>query len=336
MNKEACIIATGEWNNSRVLFKNRDRNYIPPIKVYHEIHNGVEILYYRDELTGWTEGINEFGIGIVNAALAVKDDEKAKLRILEKKKKTVNGERTVHPDKDPIKMMNALQCDNVDDAISILCEDSGFLGHTFVSDGFVTKAIELTSEHECIVRTLRNSGVHVRTNHGIYHETAGYQDGIKRDSSVSRRNRAIRKLREVKNVEEIAPAIYGYRVGKDPLDPLNMVRDSKNQVDMKTTSQVVYDLSNRKMYLYLIPRKVRFLGYQKDPKIKKPKCSVSIIKYTGIREDGTFDMDVIDTNEYGIKEYTRPTAKLASVKTAMLKRDIVKGLNPDVKKKPRF
>jgi hypothetical protein len=76
------------------------------------------------------------------------------------------------------------------------------------------------------------------------------------------------------------------------------------------------------MYLYLIPRKVRFLGYQKDPKLKNPKCSLSIIKYTGIREDGTFDMDIIDTEKYGIKEYSRPTLKLASIKTAMLKHKI--------------
>jgi hypothetical protein len=330
MNKEACIIATGEWGGSRVLFKNRDRNYIPPLKVYHEIHNGVEILYYKDELTGWTEGMNEFGIGIVNAALSVEEDEK------EKKRVTNPGNIKVL-NKDPIKVLKALECDNVDDAVDFICNHMGGLkGHTFISDGKITKSVELTKEHECIVKTLRNGGIHVRTNHGIYHETAGYQEGVKRDSSVIRRNRAIKKLREVQYVEDVAPAVYGYRVGKDPFNPLNMVRDSDNKVDMKSTSQVVMDLTNKKMYIYLIPRKVKFLGYLKNNKVKKPKCELSVIKYTGIKDDGTFDMDVIDVNEFGIKEYTRPTAKLASIKTAMLKRDIVKGLNPDVKKKPRF
>ena len=303
-NKEACIIATGEWNNSRVLFKNRDRNYIPPLKVYHELVNGVEILYYKDELTGWLEGINEFGIGIVNASLSVaKDEKEGHIQILSK---------------DPLKVLEALQCNNIDDAVNVICSKK-LTGHTFISDNNSTVSVEQDKEHGCIVKKLRNNNIHVRTNHGIYFENAGYQDGISRESSLMRRNRAIKKLKEVDELENIAPTIYSYRVGNDKFDPLNMVRDSDNKIDMKTTSQVVYDLSNKKMYLYLIPRKVRFLGYQKDPKIKKPKCSVSIIKYTGIREDGTFDMDVIDTEKYGIKEYTRPTAKLASIKTAMMK-----------------
>ncbi len=318
MNKESCIIASGDWGGNHVLFKNRDRNYLAPIKVYHEILNGVEVLYYKDELTGWLEGINEFGIGIVNAALSVTEDEKeGHIAIL---------------NKDPLKMLEALQCDNIDDAVNIICNKK-ITGHTFISDDIETISIELDKEFGCIVRKLRANSVHVRTNHGIHFESAGYQEGIGRDSSLTRRNRAIKKLKEIDEVEDIAPSIYGYRVGKDPYDPLNMVRDTKDKVQMRTTSQVVYDLPHKKMYLYLIPRKVKFLGYQKDPNLKYPRCSISIIKYTGIKEDGSFDMDVLDLDKYGIKEYTRPNNKLASIRTAMLKKDIIKGLNSDVKKK---
>jgi hypothetical protein len=65
---------------------------------------------------------------------------------------------------------------------------------------------------------------------------------------------------------------------------------------------------------------------------------LSVIKYTGIREDGTFDMDIVDTLDYGIKDYTPPSKRLASqmIRTAMLKKDILSGLNPEVKKKARF
>ena len=331
MNKEACIIATGEWGGSRVLFKNRDRNYLPPVKVYHEVINGVEILYFKDELTGWVEGMNEYGIGIVNAALSVTEDEKEKNRVTNPKIVVLN--------KDPKKVLRALQQKTLDEAVEAICSYLGGLtGHTFVSDGVVTKSIELTKEHGCIVKTLRNGGIHVRTNHGINHEKAGYQEGVKRDSSVMRRNRAIRKLKEVQYVEDVAPAVYGYRVGKDPFNPLNMVRDSKEKIDMKSTSQVVMDLSNKKMYLYLIPRKIKFLGYYKNNNVKNPKCELSVIKYTGIREDGTFDMDIVDTLDYGIKDYTPPSKRLASqmIRTAMLKKDILSGLNPEVKKKARF
>jgi hypothetical protein len=331
INKEACIIATGEWGGSRVLFKNRDRNYLPPLKVYHEVINSVEILYYKDELTGWTEGMNEYGIGLVNAALSVDDDEKEKNRVTNPKIVILN--------KDPKKVLKALQQKTLDDAVEVICDYLGGLtGHTFVSDGLVTKSIELTKEHGCIVKTLRNGGIHVRTNHGINHEEAGYQEGVKRDSSVMRRNRAIRKLKEVQYVEDVAPTVYGYRVGKDPFNPLNMVRDSKEKIDMKSTSQVVMDLSNKKMYFYLIPRKVKFLGYYKNNNVKKPKCELSVIKYTGIREDGTFDMDIVDTLDYGIKDYIPPSKRLASqmIRTAMLKKDILSGLNPEVKKKAKF
>ncbi len=332
INKEACIIATGEWGGSRVLFKNRDRNYIPPLKVYHEVINGVEILYYRDELTGWTEGMNEFGIGLVNAALSVADDEKEKKRV-------TNPSKVKILNKDPKKVLKALEQKTLDEAVKAICDlYGGLTGHTFISDGTTTKSVELTKEHGCIVKTLRNSGIHVRTNHGINHEEAGYQEGVKRDSSVMRRNRAVRKLKEVQYVEDVAPAVYGYRVGKDPYNPLNMVRDSQNTVDMKSTSQVVMDLTNKKMIIYLIPRRVKFLGYLKNNKVKKPKCELSVIKYTGIREDGTFDMDVVDVEEYGIKDYTPPASRLASqmIRTAMVKRDIIKGTDPQVKKKGRI
>ena len=53
------------------MFKNRDRNYVPELKIYHTRRNGVEMVYFKDEHTGWVEGINEHGIAVANSALMV-------------------------------------------------------------------------------------------------------------------------------------------------------------------------------------------------------------------------------------------------------------------------
>ncbi len=74
--KNACIIASGRFDGKKCLFKNRDRNYLPRVRIYHTLIDGVEVVYMEDEITGWTEGMNEYGIGIVNSALAVAADEK--------------------------------------------------------------------------------------------------------------------------------------------------------------------------------------------------------------------------------------------------------------------
>ena len=50
--------------------------YKARVEVIHEIVEGVEMLYWRDIDTDWSEGMNEYGIGIVNSSLLVREDEK--------------------------------------------------------------------------------------------------------------------------------------------------------------------------------------------------------------------------------------------------------------------
>jgi len=70
-----------------VLAKNRDRNYLPTIKMVQTVRGGVERLYLYDKQTGYSEGINEHGLCIVSAAVSVKSDEKEG----KVKKAAVNG-----------------------------------------------------------------------------------------------------------------------------------------------------------------------------------------------------------------------------------------------------
>lgn len=59
-----------------VAVKNRDRNYIPEISFRKKMHDGVEILYFWDDITQYCEGLNSSGIGILSASLMVQNDEK--------------------------------------------------------------------------------------------------------------------------------------------------------------------------------------------------------------------------------------------------------------------
>ena len=276
--KVGCIIAVGKFGGSLCLLKNRDRNYLPEIKVYHEIRNGVEVLYALDEVTGWAEGFNEYGIGIVNAALMVGRDEAEKKLVKTVGKKSKDGER----------ILKVLEQKNLEDAIEQACHfKGGIKGHTFVSDATKTVSLEHTSKHDCIVKTVASGKIHVRTNHGFHHTDAGYTDGEDYVSSVARRDQAKKVLRDVSRPEEVAPSVYEKRK-EDLEDPNNMVRDTDN---MKTTSQLVLDLTGLRAFFYIIPDKVKYLGYQRDiPKDREAKLQLRVFKYSPIGEDGEYEV----------------------------------------------
>ena len=72
-----CVIAIRFFKDiGWVGVKNRDRNYRPTVHIKQSFRNNVERLYIWDEKTKYTEGLNEFGVSILSAAVAVKDDEK--------------------------------------------------------------------------------------------------------------------------------------------------------------------------------------------------------------------------------------------------------------------
>jgi hypothetical protein len=70
-----CVIIYTKINGKQFLIKNRDRTYNPNIEVVQEIVNGVEVVYIHDLTTGWREGMNELGIGLVNSSLSRADDD---------------------------------------------------------------------------------------------------------------------------------------------------------------------------------------------------------------------------------------------------------------------
>jgi hypothetical protein len=290
-SKTACIISVGEWGGKKCLFKNRDRNYTPEVRIYHKVIDGVEVLYMKDELTGWCEGLNEYGIGIVNAALAVHADEKAG----KAGKGKSNDPATQNTLRDGKRMLKGLACKTLGDAVeAVKTHMGGLKGHTFVADPEKTVSLEATWRgHDYHRRNLPQSRKHVRTNHGQFYQDAGYTEDSGDDylSSLARRDQAMKLLRGVDSHDQIAPSIYSSRK-EDRADPLNMVKMTDG---MRTNTQVVMNLSDREMLFYLLPGQVEFLGYQNDlPKNRKPKLTLKVMQYTDLDGDGHYGVEEIE------------------------------------------
>lgn len=255
------------WGGKRALLKNRDRNYTPAVTLVRDVIDGCEVVYMRDDVTGWCEGMNEHGIGITNAALAVGVDE------AEGKLVKVTGKTT----RDGKRILKALACDNLEDAVESVCEYmNGLKGHTFIATPDKVMCVEQTREHECRVKELNPEDLHVRTNHGHYHTDAGYTEGEDYVSSVIRREKALLTLRDLESPYELGTSLMKARM-KDRKDPNNMVRDTNN---MSTTSQMVMNLTDREAVFYVIPGKMDYEGVEDNlPDGYSPKIKVKVFSY---------------------------------------------------------
>lgn len=271
------MAAAGTFAGSVCLIKNRDRNYVPRIKVVHELRNGIEVAYLYDITTDWSEGLNEHGIGITNSALMVKADEK------EKKFDDVEDTKAkkIKRSQDGKRIRAALGKKTLKEALETLkTYQGGIKGHTIISDGKKVQTIEVTSGRETIVKLVKDGDLVVRTNHGFDHEDAGYTEGDSRESSLLRLDLAIKALNEVDDPEDLAPALV--RVSKKGPSNFNPVRSTHN---MSTTNQVVLDLKALRMMVYNIPGKVKWEGVEnKLPEGHKPKIKIDVFEYVDLKK----------------------------------------------------
>ena len=261
--KTACVSAVSTIGESVALLKVRDRNYVPRIRIVREMQAGVEIAYLLDTWTGWSEGVNEYGIGVVSSALMVLDDEN------EKKKPTGNS-------RNGKRIRRILGAKDLPAAIELAVSNT-VSGCTFISDGTKTVLVEYEPDvgGNPILKHLKD-GVVVRTNHGVFLEGAGYTKGKDLKSSEVRKQVAEKTLKNIKNVSDIALAMVKSRK-KDRSDPNNAIRATDN---MTTSTQIVMVPKDRKMMIYLVPNEVDFLGVDnKLPKGRKPKTLVEVFDF---------------------------------------------------------
>jgi len=259
-----CIIVSKSVNGSRILAKNRDRAYKPSLEIVHTIIDGVEVVYLRDTITDWSEGMNAYGVGLVNTALMVGYDENEK-KIVKKGGK---------PSKDGKKIRKALSQKNIRDVVeSAITYEGGIKGHTFISTPNKMISIETTSKHN--PKFELHTDDTVRTNHGHLHYNAGYTKGRDYLSSKLRKISAEKMIKSAKSVDDILPLmrkkLYKYKSN------LNMRRDTDK---MFTSSQLLMDLTNKVFKLtYRENRIEEFYGIKRIfPKGYEPKIKIVVTK----------------------------------------------------------
>lgn len=226
-----CIIVSKEIDNKFILAKNRDRAYKPILEIIHSLIDGVEVIYLHDVNTDWCEGMNEYGIGIVNTALMVGYDE------LEKKIVKKRGS----PSKDGKRIRKALSKKTLKEAIvSSVKYEGGIKGHTFISSSDKMVTIEMTSKHSPKIRIGNIETPLVRTNHGHVYTDAGYTEGNNYRSSIIRKLSAEKVIDKIDDWRDIASAMRKqyYKANSS----LNMKRDTPK---MSTSSQLVMNLTDR-------------------------------------------------------------------------------------------
>lgn len=279
-----CTIAAVRLGDGVVLAKNRDRGYKARVEIIHEIVNDVEMVYWRDIDTDWSEGMNEFGIGLVNSSLLVAQDEKEgkgveKERKLDDKGKDKPAKKRFAADGGKIR--KALTYKTLPKVIKSIIsyrgedkKDVGLKGETIVSNNKNVYVVEMTAKHSPVIKKLKDdSKVVVRTNHGIYQKGAGYVRGKKRKSSVSRMELAKQHLKNVKkDIEVINKLKQKYK--KDPF--LNPYR-TKNMYHMQTTGQIMMNLETKTVLVRMDNEMGEFVGIKsKLPKGYEPKIKIKV------------------------------------------------------------
>lgn len=255
-----CTIVGTKINDDVILAKNRDRNYYPKIKVIHEMINGVEVVYMLDMDTDYSEGMNEYGIGIINATLQAEADETAKSK---SKKGNIQSE-------DGFKIRRALGLKTAAEIIESVVSFTGYStgrnslsgtptalnGHTLVGTPKNIFFIENISNRPPIIKKLKNNRLVVRTNHGEVYTKAGYQNGIDRKSSVMRQLIAKKVIQKISTPSEVLPAMNK----KYPVP--GWANPRRHNYKLWTSTQIMMNLTKRELTL-VIDKDTQFLGVER-------------------------------------------------------------------------
>lgn len=272
-NLSECVITKINLDGETILAKNRDRGYKAEVSIIHEIVDGVEVCYLHDKLSDWSEGLNEFGIGIISSSLQVFEDEKEGMKV------DKNSYKKPKISKDGLKIRKALCKNNLRDAIKTAIyyygEDKnkvGITGHTIIANPKNTYILELTADHFPILKKKLDKII-TRSNHGIYHPTAGYISGINRLSSIYRLKITQENLKFARSQDDILDIMSRQHIRYKFLNPYRR----KNKFKMFTTAQILYNLNNLDFILRCDLSRCKFIGYDNRlPEEYEPKIKVKV------------------------------------------------------------
>jgi hypothetical protein len=233
-------------------------------------------VYIHDRVTDWSEGMNEYGIGIVNASLTVEFDEKE----ADLAKQNMDKGKAPRASYDGLKIRKALGYKKLSETIQSIVtfkgedeKDVGVKGQTIVANPKYSFIIEMTSKHLPVIKKIKKEDLLVRTNHGIEYPDTGYTSGVKRRSSLSRKQIAQDELSNVKKVDDVLDTL-SKQYTEDPF--MNPYRRS-NKYNMETTSQIMYDLDDLVFYFRWDIDHSSFGGIVDNlPKDYKPKIKIVV------------------------------------------------------------
>ena len=274
-----CVVATIHLNGETILAKNRDRKYSPTIEIIHELIDGVEVVYIHDTITDWSEGMNEYGIGIINASLLVHYDE-IEADIATGKVDFDKDKKGVQPSYDGLKIRKSLSKHKLGQAIKSIIEfagedkkDVGVKGMTMAANPEHSFVIELTSEHLPVIKKIDSPKVTVRTNHGISYPETGYTSGEKRKSSLSRKEIAEKELEKVTDSTQILNVLSKQYTDDNFLNPYRR----NNNYKMYTTGQIMMNLDILEFNFRWDTNHSKFNGVvNKLPKDYTPKIKITL------------------------------------------------------------
>lgn len=250
--------------------KNRDRNYTPEISFDYSERGPVDRLMLHDTMTGYKEGINSNGVGILSASLMVQNDEKEVTR------------RSTDHSPDGVRISKALQSANAKDAAKE-CIRLELTGNTIIFDQnnlFLLEACnDFDGNYQYKIKKIPKDQTVARTNHGIWLPWAGYQRNdddkaqtLSRISSEARLLQAESVVKAAEDPEDLVDMMCQIIIN-DP--QLNIMRTNTARKKMRTTAQELCIPSERTLYCRPVSSHIEFDFW----KMNKPNrnCWIEIL-----------------------------------------------------------
>lgn len=234
--------------------KNRDRNYVPTLDFIIDESNNAERVMMHDQVTGYKEGLNGYGVSILNTSLDVGDDET----------EVESGTTDSSPDGKHIS--EALLQKNPLDAVKVLIKRK-LGGCTIVFNKDECYLIEASdqdgkSTFKYKIKKINRKNTVARTNHGLWLEWAGYQrkkddesETLSRISSEARLAQAQKVVENAKNPHDLVDGMCHIN-SKNP--QLNILRTSTERKKMRTTSQQLCLPSEKTLYCRPVSSNLQF------------------------------------------------------------------------------
>lgn len=235
-----CIVVAKHFKEfGWTVTKNRDQDYVPDVNFVDEKHKAVgEVLVMYDKTTGYKEGMNHEGVGIITTSLT----PLISLETNNKDGKLIDNALGM---KDPKKAASYLEKNKLTGYIFIFSKDKLFLIEA-------ARKEDGKGKYESTMREVPKDEVVVRTNHGIDLPWAGFQEGVSERQDIWCKSSKIR-MEQGEKIAAKAKTPFDVLAGlaskvNDDLQ-MNLFRVAIKDRQMRTIFQTLYVPSEKKMYM---------------------------------------------------------------------------------------